>query len=163
MNRLLLVSLLGLIGAGAAVPAASEPTAKGGRPRAVRFVNPTGLAKSPRYSHVVEVTGGRLVIVSGQIAQDAAGNLVGAGDFAAQSRQVFENLKTALGGVGASYKDVVKLTTYLVDMSQLETYRHVREEYLRGNPEPPASTTVGVPGLVREGYLLEVEAIAVVP
>lgn len=164
MNRLLLVSLLGLIGAGAAVPAASEPTAKGGRPRAVRFVNPTGLAKSPRYSHVVEVTGGRLVIVSGQIAQDAAGNLVGAGDFAAQSRQVFENLKTALAGVGAGYKDIVKLTTFIVDISKnIEAYRDVRQEYLRGIAEPPTSTTVGVPALVRGDYMLEVEAIAVVP
>jgi enamine deaminase RidA (YjgF/YER057c/UK114 family) len=136
-----------------------------GAPRgpAVRFVNPSGLAKSPRYSHVAEISRGRIILISGQVSQDAAGNVVGAGDFAAQTRQVFENLKTALAGVGASYKDVVKLTSYIVDMSQIEKYREIRQEYLKGNPQPPASTTVAVPRLVREEYLLEVEAIAVLP
>lgn len=130
---------------------------------AVRYVHPAGLAKSPRYSHVVEVSRGRLVFISGQVAQDAAGNLVGAGDFSAQTRQVFENLKTALAASGATFKDVVKLTSYIVDMSQIDKYRDVRSEYLKGNPHPPTSTTVAVPRLVREDYLLEVEAIAVLP
>jgi len=130
---------------------------------AVRFVNPPGLAKSPRYSHVAEISRGRLVLISGQVAQDASGNLVGAGDMAAQTRQVFENLKIALAASGASFKHVVKLTSFIVDMSQLEKYREIRTEYLKGISEPPTSTTVGVPRLVREGYLLEVEAVAVVP
>ncbi len=131
---------------------------------AVRFVNPPGLAKSPRYSHVAEVTRGRLILVSGQVAQDAAGNLVGAGDMKAQTRQVFENLKVALAGAGATEKDVVKLTIYIVDISKnIEAYREVRQEYFRGNADPPAGTAVGVTGLVRGDYLLEVEAIAVVP
>lgn len=130
---------------------------------AVRYVHPPGLAKSPRYSHVVEVSRGKLVLISGQVAQDASGNIVGAGDMAAQTRQVFENLKIALAASGASFKNVVKLTTFIVDMSQLEKYREVRTEFLKGLPEPPTSTTVGVSRLVSEGYLLEVEAIAVVP
>ena len=130
---------------------------------AVRFRNPDGLAKSPRYSHVAEVTRGKLVFVSGQVAQDAKGNPVGAGDMAAQTKQVFENLRVALAASGASFKDVVKLTSFLVDMSQIDKYRVVRSEYLKGMPEPPTSTTVAVPRLVREEYLLEVEAIAVVP
>jgi enamine deaminase RidA (YjgF/YER057c/UK114 family) len=132
--------------------------------QAVRFVNPPGLAKSPRYSHVAQVTRGRLILISGQVAQDANGNLVGAGDMAAQTRQVFENLKTALAASGATYKDVVKLTSFIVDISKnIEAYREVRQEYLRGIAEPPTSTTVGVPALVRGDYLLEVEALAVVP
>ena len=130
---------------------------------AVRFVNPDGLAKSPRYSHVAEISRGKLVLISGQVAQDASGNLVGAGDMAAQTRQVFENLKIALAASGASFKNIVSLTSFIVDMSQLEKYREIRTEYLKGMSEPPTSTTVGVPRLVREGYLLEVEAIAVVP
>jgi enamine deaminase RidA (YjgF/YER057c/UK114 family) len=131
---------------------------------AVRFVNPPGLAKSPRYSHVAEVTRGRLILISGQVAQDANGNLVGAGDMAAQTRQVFENLKVALAAAGASYKDVVKLTSFVVDISKnIDAYRQVRQEYLRGIAESPTSTTVGVPALVRGDYLLEVEAIAVLP
>src|SRR5687767_5866747 len=130
---------------------------------AVKYVHPTGLAKSPRYSHVVEISRGKLVLISGQVAQDASGNLVGAGDLGAQTRQVFENLKVALAASGASFKNVVKLTSFIVDMSQLEKYREVRTEYLKGMSEPPTSTTVGVPRLVSEGYLLEVEAIAVLP
>lgn len=130
---------------------------------AFRFRNPDGLAKSPRYSHVVEVTRGKLVFVSGQVAQDAKGNPVGGGDMAAQTRQVFENLKVALAASGATFKDVVKLTSFLVDMSQIDKYRDVRAEYLKGMPDPPTSTTVAVPRLVRPEYLLEVEAIAVLP
>ena len=131
---------------------------------AVRFLNPPGLSKSPRYSHVAEVTRGRLILVSGQVAQDASGNPVGAGDMKAQTRQVFENLKLALAAAGATYKDVVQLTSYIVDISKnIEPYREVRQEYLVGLAQPPTSTTVGVSALVRADYLLEVEAIAVVP
>lgn len=130
---------------------------------AVRFRNPDGLSKSPRYSHVAEVTRGKLVFVSGQVAQDAKGNPVGGGDMAAQTRQVFENLKVALAASGATFQDVVKLTSFLVDMSQIDKYRDVRSEYLKGMPEPPTSTTVAVPRLVRPEYLLEVEAVAVLP
>jgi enamine deaminase RidA (YjgF/YER057c/UK114 family) len=146
-----------LVASAAAAPRAAKP-------RNVRFVNPGGLAKSPRYSHAVEVTGGKLVFISGQVAQDTAGNLVGASDFAAQTRQVFENLKTALSGVGADFRHVIQLNSYIVDISRnIEKYREVRQEYLRGVAEPPTSTTVGVPALVRDDFLLEVEAIAVLP
>ena len=70
----------------------------------------------------------------------------------------------ALSAAGASYKDVVQLTSYIVDISKnIEAYREVRQEYLSGLTQPPTSTTVGVPALVRADYLLEVEAIAVVP
>ena len=64
------------------------------RTPAVQYGNPSGLAKSPRYSHVAVVNRGKMILISGQIAQDAQGNLVGAGDMAAQTKQVFENLKT---------------------------------------------------------------------
>ena len=131
---------------------------------AVRFVNPPGLAKSPRYSHVAEVSRGRLILISGQVAQNAKGDPVGAGDMASQTRQVFENLKIALAGSGAGYKDVVQLTSYIVDIPRnIEAYREVRQQYLSGLAQPPTSTTVGVPALVRGEYLLEVEAIAVLP
>jgi len=161
MGSLRVLSSVGLfaalVGSAAAAPRAAKP-------RNVRFVNPEGLAKSPRYSHAVEVTGGKLVFISGQVAQDASGSLVGAGDFGAQTRQVFENLKTALAGVGATWANVIKIDSYILDISSnIEKYREVRQEYLRGNPEPPASTTVGVSALVRGDYLLEVDAVAVVP
>ena len=148
----------------AALASAAPAAPKTAKTRTFRLLNPPGLAKSARYSHVVEVTGGKLVFVSGQVAQDGAGKLVGAGDFAAQTRQVFENLKTALAGVGADFGNVIKIDSYITDIaSNIEKYREIRQAYLGKSPEPPASTTVGVPRLVNEGYLLEVEAIAVVP
>ena len=82
-----------------------------------------------------------------------------AGDFRAQVVQAFENLKAALAAVGASFDDVVKLNNYLIDIPKnLPAYREVRDKYVNTS-QPPASTTVGVPGLARDGALYEVEAI----
>src|SRR5215813_1933631 len=123
----------------------------------VRFINraPAG------YSQVVEVKGGRTLYIAGQIAVDKNGNLVGRGDFRAQVKQVFENLKARLKEVGASFKDVVKLNYYLTDASDLQALRETRNSYIN-TENPPASTLVVVKQLVREEYLLEIEAIAVV-
>jgi enamine deaminase RidA (YjgF/YER057c/UK114 family) len=130
----------------------------------VRFVNPPGLAKSPRYSHIAEVTRGKLVFIAGQVAQDVNGNPVGAGDMKAQAKQVLENLKTALAGAGATEKDIVMVTSYVVDLPKnIDAYREVRQELWSGLSVPPPGTTVGVTSLVRPEYLLEVDAIAVVP
>jgi enamine deaminase RidA (YjgF/YER057c/UK114 family) len=123
----------------------------------VRFINraPAG------YSHVVEVKGGRTLYIAGQIAVDKNGNLVGRGDFRAQVKQVFENLKSRLEEGGASFKDVVKLNYYLTDASDLQALRDTRNSYIN-TENPPASTLVVVKQLVRDEYLLEVEAVAVV-
>ena len=127
-----------------------------------RFNNPTAISRPSGYSHVVEVTGGRTIYISGQVALDRQGNVVGPGDFRAQAQQVFENLRLALEASGASFKDVVKLNNYLVDMSQLPALRDVRDQFVN-TATPPASTTVEVRKLYRDDILLEVEAIAVVP
>ncbi|MGH9844111.1 MAG: RidA family protein [Blastocatellia bacterium] len=122
----------------------------------VRFINraPAG------YSHVVEVRGGRTLYIAGQLALDKDGKLVGPGDFRAQVKQVFENLKARLAEGGATFKDVVKLNFYLTDASDLQALREVRNSYVN-TEHPPASTLVVVKQLVREEYLIEVEAIAV--
>jgi enamine deaminase RidA (YjgF/YER057c/UK114 family) len=125
------------------------------------FINPQGMHRPTGYTHVVEVTAGRPVFISGQVALDGAGELVGPGDVAAQARQVFENLQAALGSVGAGFEQVVKLTFYLVDVTQLPVVREVRDEYVNTG-QPPASTAVEVPRLVRDDLLLEVEAVAVI-
>src|SRR5262249_55503735 len=80
-----------------------------------RFINPATMSKPPGYTHVVEATTpGRIVYVAGQLGLDAAGNVAGApGDFRAQAKQTFENLKNALAAVGATLNDVVKLNNYL--------------------------------------------------
>jgi enamine deaminase RidA (YjgF/YER057c/UK114 family) len=130
----------------------------------VRYLNPEGLVKNPRYTQVVEVKGGRLILISGQVATDASGKIVGAGDMRAQTKQVFENLQAALRAAGADLSNVIKLNSYLLDMStNLGQYREVRQAYLSNVPQPPASTTVGVTSLVDREALLEVEAVAFLP
>jgi enamine deaminase RidA (YjgF/YER057c/UK114 family) len=126
--------------------------------------NPPGLSTPRGYSHVVSVTGGRTLYVSGQVAYDAQGQIVGKGDLRAQARQVYENLRLALAGAGASFKDVVKFNTYVVNFKaeDLPALREVRAEALKDLPAPPASTLVGVQALANPDFLIEVEAIAVV-
>jgi enamine deaminase RidA (YjgF/YER057c/UK114 family) len=126
------------------------------------FESPDGLAAPPGYSHVVSIPTGRLVWTSGQIATDVDGTVVGAGDWEAQGRLVFQNLTTALGASGAGWSDVVKLTYFVVDMSGLATIRAVRNEFI-DESRPPTSTLVQVAGLAYPDLLLEVEAVAWLP
>ena len=125
------------------------------------FVNPEGIHRPTGYTHVVEVTAGRPVYVSGQVALDPSGALVGEGDLRAQARQVFENLRVALEAVGAGFDQVVKLNLYLLDAAQLPVVREVRDQYVDVR-QPPASTAVEVRRLAREEFLIEVEAVAVI-
>lgn len=152
MNRRHLLIVTTALGIAAGVSAQSR----------IRHVQPAGLENNPRYSHAVVVEPARMVYVSGQVARDAAGKVVGPGDMKAQTKQVFENLKIALEAAGSDFAHVVRLNSYLTDMSQLAAYRDVRTEYLAGLAHPPASTTIGVSRLVDPDLLLEVEAIAVV-
>jgi enamine deaminase RidA (YjgF/YER057c/UK114 family) len=127
----------------------------------IRFINPETLAKPPSYTHVVEVTGpGRTVYISGQLGLDRNGDLDR--DFRAQTVQVFENLKAALAAVGATFKDVVKVNSYLADIGDLPVLREVRAGYLNA-AALPASTTIAVSDFARPHALLEVEAVAVLP
>jgi reactive intermediate/imine deaminase len=127
----------------------------------VKRVNPPGLTKPTGYTHIVEVTGpNRTIYISGQIAYDAQGNVVGAGDMKAQAEQVFKNLQAALTAAGAKFSDVVKMNSYITDMSKVQAVRDVRAKYF--GDTTPASTFVQVAGLVRPELLLEIEVIAVV-
>lgn len=128
----------------------------------IRFINPDTLTKPPTYTQVVEVTGpGRTVYISGQLATGRDGALVSR-DFRAQAQQVFENLKAALAAAGASFKDVVKINSYLADIAQLPILREVRAGYLNAGALP-ASTTLGGASFAREGALLEVEVVVALP
>ncbi|HEX4595893.1 MAG TPA: RidA family protein [Bryobacteraceae bacterium] len=129
-----------------------------------RLFNPEGLSKPTGYSHVGEVRGGRIVYISGQIALDPAGNLVGKDDLRAQAQQVFENLKTALAAAGGTFDNVIKLNYYCadsVDAAGVGIVREVRERYLNAK-NLPVSTFVVVRRLVRPEWLIEVEAVAVI-
>jgi len=102
--------------------------------------------------------------VSGQVANNPQGQLVGKNDLKAQTVQVFENLKTALAAAGATFNDVVKITWYVkaYKPDYLGMLREVRNQYVN-QAAPPASTLVGVTSLFQDDYLIEVDAIAVLP
>ncbi len=128
----------------------------------VKRTNPPALSAPTGYTHIVEVTGpNRTIYISGQIAFDKNGTIVGApGDMKAQAEQVFKNLETALAAAGATFADVVKMNSYITDMSKVQVVRDVRARYF--TDATPASTFVEVKGLVRPELLLEIEVIAVV-
>src|SRR6266540_2723459 len=80
----------------------------------IELINPEGLAEPPSYSHLAIARGGRLVFLSGQVAYDPKRNLIGEGDVVAQAEQAYRNVATALDALGASVRDVAKLTTFVV-------------------------------------------------
>jgi reactive intermediate/imine deaminase len=131
--------------------------------RATRSNPETVAAPMGTYSHAVrvETSDAVWIYVSGQIANDLEGRLVGPGDLRAQTRQVFENLRAILDANGATFADVVKIGTYLTTLEDLDAMREVRKEYL--TTEPPASTAVQVVALVAPDGMIEVDLVAVVP
>src|SRR5215468_4458228 len=119
-------------------------------PDNLRFLNPDAIGKPPGYTHVVEMTGpGRIVYFAGQLGIDKSGKMPA--DFAGQVAQAFENLRLALAAVGATFDQVVKVNNYIVDITgNIGAFRDVRNKYINLSA-PPASTTIGVPALARDG------------
>src|SRR6266566_6420618 len=99
-----------------------------------RLATVPGVADGPGFSHAV-TTSGRLAFVSGQVALDADGRLVGAGDLAAQTRQALDNLHRILRALGADWPDVVRFGWFVLDTSQVQVIRDTRDEFLR----PPSA------------------------
>ncbi|MEV4916152.1 RidA family protein [Streptomyces tirandamycinicus] len=131
---------------------------------AVRLVNPGGLPEIDAYRQVSVASGSKLVFVAGQVAWDADGVTVGAGDLAAQVEQCYLNVGTALAGAGASFDDVAKLTVYVVDWTP-DKMPLLMEGIARAaakldvTPVPPA-TLLGVAALDVPEHLVEIEATA---
>jgi reactive intermediate/imine deaminase len=124
-------------------------------------INPWSWQDRAGFSQAWRVDGAQSVIfVSGQAPISAEGELVGEGDFAAQVRQTYENMRTVLEQAGTSFESVVKLTVYLTDIANLRDHGRIKSEFFTG-PQP-ASTAVQVVALALPGMLVEVEAIAVV-
>lgn len=116
---------------------------------------------SPAYSQGVKVSGpGTTLYVSGQVAQDSKGRIVGKGNFAAQAEQIMKNLKAMVAAGGGKLSDVVKLTFFLTDVRYRADLVPIREKYF--GPKLPASTLITTPALAHPDYLLEVECIAYV-
>ena len=127
--------------------------------QSIERTNPEGLSKPTTYSHVVKA--GNLLFISGQVAFDSTGKLVGENDMKAQLHQVMENLKTALASQNADFSNVVKINTFTTDVEAYLAAAEVRAEYFKGHP--PASTLVQISKLARPGLLVEIEAIAALP
>jgi 2-iminobutanoate/2-iminopropanoate deaminase len=127
----------------------------------VRRINPPTLSPPTGYSHITIGPDGRTVHIAGQVALDANGQLVGAGDFRAQTAKVFDNLRLALEAVGASFDDVLKMTTLVTDASQVAAFREVRNTVLRAD-QFPANTFLEVRALARPEWLIEIEAVAMI-
>jgi 2-iminobutanoate/2-iminopropanoate deaminase len=127
------------------------------------FDNPdTAPAPAGPYSNVarIDLRGTTLLVLAGQIALDDEGNLVGEGDIAAQSRQIFDNIGALLAAHDATFGDIVNIRTFLTDINLIPEYGAVRKRYLTG--PLPTSTTVEVSKLFRPEALLEVEVMAAV-
>jgi enamine deaminase RidA (YjgF/YER057c/UK114 family) len=126
----------------------------------IERTNAPGLSQPPGYSHVVVASGSRLVTTAGAVPLDAEGNLVGSGDRHAQAKQTLENLASALAAVGATERNVIKMTVYVVADERADlgvVWGAVQQSGIAG----AASTLLGVSMLAVEGQLVEIEAIAV--
>jgi enamine deaminase RidA (YjgF/YER057c/UK114 family) len=126
------------------------------------FLSPKTLIPPVGYSHIAKVNHGTIVYLAGQVSSDAAGKLIGEGNFEAQVEQVFGNLKIAVEAAGGTLADIVKLNIYLVaevDQADVPKLRAIRDRYVNVQ-KPPASTLVVVSRLARPGWLIEVEAVA---
>jgi len=128
------------------------------------FFSPPTLPPPVGYSQVAKVTKGTLVYLAGQVASDASGALVGAGNFEAQAERVFGNIKIAVEAAGGTMADLVKLNIYIVasvDGAEVPKLRSIRDRYVNVR-NPPASTLVFVSRLARPEWLIEIEAVAAI-
>jgi len=128
--------------------------------KAQQFIQPEGLTRPPGYTHVV--VAGNTVYISGQVAMNETGEVVGKGDLRAQVVRAYENLAACLKSAGVTFNEVVKMNTYVVNMKpeDLAVIREVRTNYLN-KEHPPASTLVGVQTLASPDWLVEIEAVAI--
>jgi enamine deaminase RidA (YjgF/YER057c/UK114 family) len=129
------------------------------------ITNVPGVAPGPGFSHAVTVTG-PLAFVSGQVALDAAGLLVGAGNMREQATQALRNLHGVLRALGADWPDIARFGWYVTDVSELQSIRDVRDAFIRqslGDRPNPASTLVQVASLFRPEFLVEVDAVVALP
>lgn len=130
---------------------------------AVGHPTPKGLLHNPGFSQVVVATGKRTIYTAGQVSIDERGELVGGGDLAAQTEQAMRNVGLALAAAGASYADIVKITTCVVNYrpEQRAIIGKARAPFFAAG-QRPASTLVGVAALALPDWLVEIEAVAVV-
>ena len=126
----------------------------------VVYMNPGGIADPSPSGFTAVVKAGNTVYIAGMVSQDESGNVVGAGDAEAQTRQIWRNIGVAVAAAGGSLADIVKTTTYVTGIEHAAAVRKVRGELFAENP--PTSTLVVVSELANPAYVVEIESIAVV-
>lgn len=130
----------------------------------IQHINPDGLIKNPAFTNVVTVTGQvKTVYIGGQDAVDLSGTIVGKGDIKLQTEQVLKNLQAALKAGGAGLEQVIKWNVYIVQGQSLQPAFEVFQRLWGRRPNPPAITGMFVSGLANPDFLVEMDAIAVVP
>ena len=130
----------------------------------VQHLNPEGLHKNPAWSNVVTVSGrAKTIYVGGQNAMDPSGQIVGKGDIAAQTEQVFRNLETALRAAGARLEHVIKWNLFVLAGQPLQPGFEVFQRVWGQRANPPVITAAMVAGLAHPDFLLELDAVAVLP
>jgi len=130
----------------------------------VEYLNPEHLHTNRAFTHVISVTGPvKTIYIGGQNAVDEQGNIVGKGDMTVQVQQVLTNLRQALAAAGAGPEHIIKWNIYLVQGQSVQAGFEAFQRFWGYRPNPPAITGVYVSGLAHPDFLLEMEAIAVVP
>lgn len=130
----------------------------------IAFRNPNTVSTPTGYSHVAEIDLGNctMLLISGQVALDASGALVGKNDLTKQTEQVFINIKNILAASGGNMDHLVKTGIFMRDASQIQLFREIRNKFIN-TKNPPASTLVEVSRLFRDDLLIEIEATAIIP
>jgi enamine deaminase RidA (YjgF/YER057c/UK114 family) len=130
----------------------------------IKFKNPASVAAPKGYSHaaIIDLGNCQMIVLSGQVPLDSKGNLVGEGDLGKQTEQVFVNIKKIVEELGGTMDNIVKLSIFLTDVSQIQTFRDTRNKFIN-TKTPPASTLVQVNKLFRDDVLVEVEATVIIP
>jgi enamine deaminase RidA (YjgF/YER057c/UK114 family) len=130
----------------------------------VEYLNPDTLNKNPAFTNVVITSGPvRTIYIGGQDAVDASGAIIGKGDFKAQTQQVLQNMQAALAAAGAQLEHVVKWNLYILQGQSLQDGFEIYQRMWGNRPNPPAISAMFVAGLAHPDFLLEMDAIAVVP
>jgi 2-iminobutanoate/2-iminopropanoate deaminase len=112
------------------------------------------------YKIATRQEGGQLLYISGQVARDTEGNVVGKGDMRTQTRQVFQNLQQVLQAAGGDFNNLMKITTYITNIEDFPALAEVRSAVFQG--ELPASTLIVVKSLFNPDFLIEVEGVAAI-
>ncbi len=142
----------------------AEKTASDSVRGTVEYLNPESLHKNPIFTQVVSVSGPvKTVYVGGQNAVDAQGNIVGKGDLKSQTQQVLTNIGEGLVAAGAGPEHIIRLAIYLVQGYSLREGFEAFQQFWGGRTNPPTITVLYVAGLANPDFLLEMEAVAVVP